>query len=201
MKIYQPKQLILLVSIIALSSCTTIIVNTDSFSPNSLTCSKVIADKLGIIRLIDDDDKAEEQKTFVNNPTDGLLEEKFLNTHCFKEVKFLKSEAQIKDFDRIIKIKVNIVEKSNFQTAKRALWILGSASTLFLIPYFGTENYELRIEDSKTGFKKFYNFTADQTMHMIYFFSAWDIKTGSNIPNEKIGDFINDFFIELKAKH
>ena len=200
MKTLLLKQLLLLVSLITLASCATVISNPDSLSLKPLTCNKLIADKIGIIRLVDDDEKAEEQKAFVKNTAPTAFEERMLNTHCFKEVKLLDDEGQLKDFDRNIKIKVNIIEKSNFETAKRALWIVASASTLFLLPYFGTENYELRLEDSKTGFKKFYNFKADHTMHMIFFFAPWDLKTGSNISNEKLADFMNDFLIELKAK-
>lgn len=181
-----------------LSSCSIVTKVPESLSNNIVTCEKTMSKSLALVWVFDEDTRKidPEKKKSDDEIKKSYHEEKLLNTRCFEKVKTFDDENMAKDFDRIIRMKVKLQSPSGLEITGHAFWIFISASTLFLLPYFHTENIELTLEDSKTGFSRTYNFTMKYTAHISYFFNDWDFQS----PIEKDYEIMNDFLNELKAR-
>lgn len=195
------KLLLLCAILVFLTSCRTVTIGAEVLSEKSLTCDKVISKSVAIVLIRNDGtyydhpenktSQAEEQYIFLP------LEKRLINAHCFEKVKIFRNESLAKDFDRIIKIQIKTETFSNLEMTGRAFWMFASASTLFIMPYSGSESYDLIFEDSVTEFKKLYPLKTDYTAHIFYFFREWNL---FGPPTDVINGVIDDFFNELKAK-
>lgn len=187
--------------LISLTSCRTVTTGTEFLSEKSLICDKVISKNVAFVLTRTDGIHYEhpENKTSQTEKESVFLplENHLINTHCFKKVKIFKDERLTKDFDRIIKIQIKTDSFSNPETTGRAIWAFASASTLFILPYFGSESYEIILEDSITEFKKSYHLKTNYTAHIFYFFREWNLFGPTSDESNRV---IDDFLNELKAK-
>ena len=189
----------LCITIFFLLSCVTVTIPPASISNTTLSCNKLISKNVALVFQ----SQNSEQDGYLANKflteTDAVspFEKRFLNTRCFEKVKVLKSESLAKDFDRIIHIQLAEESRTTLAIAGSAVWLFASASTLFLLPYYQTDQHVVVLEDSRTMFKKTYELKSDSTFHLFYFFKDWNVFTTSSDITNAIFD---DFFNELKAK-
>lgn len=187
--------LICILWIFVSTSCKTIYVTPDLPVHASLVCKTLLADKVAFYfdsELREEDTKlAEVERKTVAPPFIDRLEK----SGCFNQVKWDVPKQELKNFDRIIKLSNNY-PTSPAKIIGHTLWVMVSASTLFLIPYHGTFSQDLIFEDSKTGFKKTYPIEYSMSLHLFYFFNYNNISMNET----EITKIYDDFIVELREQ-
>lgn len=193
-----PRILILLSVLLSVLSCVTVTEKPEFLSNKALMCEKVISKSVALLQIQSDVDVTDEvKKTSEGNNVTSPLEQRLQSTRCFDIVKFISDEKLAKDFERTIKIQVKTKQFSGLKTTGRIIWLFTSASTLFLLPYFHNDNYEVILTDSKTDFTKSYFFKSHSVVHVFYFFTDWTL---DDMSSEIFIGIFEDYFNDLKGK-
>ena len=190
--------LILFSVLLSVLSCVTATEKPEFLSNNALMCEKQISKSVALLQIHSDADVIDDvKKNSEENNVTSPLEQRLQSTHCFDKVKIISDEKLAKDFDRTIKIQVKTKQFSGLKATGRIIWLFTSASTLFLLPYFHNDDYEVILTDSKTDFTKSYFLKSHSTVHVFYFFTDW---TFGDMSSEILNGIFEDYFNDLKGK-
>lgn len=183
--------------LMVLCSCSIVTVLPESLVDNKLSCEKPISKSVALIWVVGKSTRDMQlEKKALTDPLSQQIEEKLTESKCFEKVSTFIDDSQVKDVDRIIRIRITSQSRSNWEMTGRTLWAFVSASTLFLLPYYDTEINEMTLDDSKTGRSISYEFKTKYSAHIIYFFEDWVLTAEA----QKRYEIIFEFIKELKAK-
>lgn len=182
---------LMLICLFQLLSCKTAFKTDDLPGPTSLSCEKVLADKLALTTEIALNSETSEKE---KGPEKSAFTERLEKSQCFNQVKWVFQPDDLKNFDRTIKI--SYVSPTNTpKVIGHTLWVIFSAATLFLVPYHNNFEAEMIIEDSKTRFKKSYKYSASLAIHLFYFFEY----PQARLDDQQLINIYDNFITELKT--